>query len=445
MKQPYKLTHDELTAIMAAFESKVDPSPLWQGVCKRLGVRMDTVEDAKTGDPHDFLAEPVKSAAPVAAEPSGDVRGGWTSASNAEADMLCPGRHLAQRGIPEEARGEWAETGTRIHAALAVETTDAAASLALDERETFDACREIEKDVVGQFFDAGQPEPVRKVVKRHERLWVGDRVKHSGEADVIYRAGTKALILDYKVLSGDVAASPRNMQLRDLACLVYANVPLLDSIGTAIVQPLVTRKPEICLYTKEDLERASAELVQRIIVSNKAGSPRVAGETQCKFCKARTGCAEYNRWVGTQLPVVVEPVQQALLFQVAMAQWTPEQRALAASIIPVATKRLDEIKDFLKGLLAADAAAIPGWGLSKGRVTTPVTNPQLAFDRFAALGGKLPDFLECIDVVKGRFEERVAKVTDQKGKALKATMAGIYEGIVEEKRSAPSLERVGDK
>ena len=106
---------------------------------------------------------------------------------------------------------------------------------------------------------------------------------------------------------------------------------------------------------------------------------------------------------------------------------------------------IDQVKLQAKALLAADPSAIPGWGLSDGRVSKPVINPQVCFDRFAALGGKLPDFLECIDVVKGRLEEKVSKVTDSKGKALKTQLTALYEGITEEKRSQPSLERVGGK
>jgi len=441
-KQKYHLEPAELTAILKLFEAQQNPSSIWQSVCKRLNCRMDTIEDAKSGNPHEFLAEPNVPA------PSSDVRRGHTSASNAEADLRCPGRHLAQAGIPEPVKGEDAMTGTRIHAALAGEDTSFPASLSVSERESFDACREIEKKLVDSFFG---PAASRMVVKRHVRYWGkfeanGVQYEHSGEADVVWRAGDKALILDFKVLAGDVAENPRNMQLRDLACLVYGNVPLLESVGVAIVQPLVTHSPVVCQYSIADLKQAETEMVARVILSNTPGSPRVADEAvQCKHCKAKATCVEYSRLGASRIPVVAEPVQQALLFQVAMANWTKEQRALACSIVPIAVKRLEEIKEYLKGLLSLDPSAIPGWGLSDGRVSKPVVNPQVCFDRFAALGGKLPDFLECIDVVKGRLEEKVSKVTDSKGKALKTQLTALYEGITEEKRSQPSLERVGEK
>jgi hypothetical protein len=417
------------------FEAKQNPRELWESVCRRVGADVLTIEDAKSGDPHDFVAEPLKPAkvGELATLPQGDVRAGWTSASNALADSLCPGRHIAQRGIPEPVKGDDAMTGTRIHASLATETLPA--TLTLEERETFDACREIEKKVVSQFFgDAALK------VFRHERLWVGEAIKHSGEPDVVFRSGTKALILDYKVLNGDVAESSRNLQLRDLACLVYANVPLLDTVGTAIIQPMVTWSPEVCVYQKADLERAAGEMAQRIVASNNPQSKRVAGEKQCQWCKAKSVCAEFNRWQGALIPV-----DEPALFKVAMQQWTPAQRALAASVLPIAGKRLEEIKDFLKGLLAADASAIPGWHLADGNKREVIVDSQGVFDRFATLGGTLPQFLACIQVQKGKLEEAVNEATGAKGKALKAAMGTLLAGLTESKQNAPSLERVVGK
>lgn len=307
----------------------------------------------------------------------------------------------------------------------------------------FDSCREIEKKVVGAFFGDS---PLDYRVFRHERLWLPNSGKpgfiaHSGEPDVVFRAGTKALVADYKVLTGDVADASSNMQLRDLAVLVAGSYAPLDQVATVIIQPLVTHSPEVALYTLPDLERAFAELVARVKASNDPKSPRVAGEVQCKFCRARSTCPEFNRWQGSILPVVVEPVQQALLFTVAMTNWNPEQRALAASILPIATKRLEEIKEFLKSLLAADPGAIPGYGLKDGATRTTIVDAQACFDRFATLGGKLPDFLKTITVQKGKLEEAVNEVCDIKGKALKSKMAELLEGITETKQNEPSLAR----
>ncbi len=444
VKQKYQLTGSELAALHSV-GALAGAETIWRDVCKRVGCVYETLEDAKTGDARDFLAEP------IAAVVNEDVRKGCTSASNALADTLCAGRHLAQAGIPEPPSSEDASTGQRIHAALAESgNRQLMESLSVSERDMFDSCRDIEKKLVLQFFgDANQ----EYRVFRHERLWLPNSgqpgfIAHSGEPDVVFRAGTKALVIDYKVLTGDVADAPSNMQLRDLAVLVAGTYAPLDQVATAIVQPLVTHSPEMCLYTLDDLSRAFTELVARVRASNDPKSPRVAGAKQCQFCKAKVGCAEYNRWAGSMLPVAdVDGRQLAAegLFSVAMANWSPEQRALAASILPIAGKRLEEIKEYLKSLLAVDPSAIPGWGLKEGNNQTSIANPQQCFDRFAALGGSLPDFLGCIKVQKGKLEEAVAGATQTKGKSLKVVMTTLLDGITETKQNEPSLAKVGDK
>jgi hypothetical protein len=353
--------------------------------------------------------------------------------------------------LPDEPKGEWAATGTRIHEALATEKSPV--TLTLEERETFDACREVEAKVVSQFFGNGKVDyyPTNCSVKRHERYWMKFTdpktmkvMEHSGEADVVFRSGTKALILDYKVLNGDVAESPKNMQLRDLACLVYGNVPLLDSIGVAIVQPLVTRSPEICGYSPADLNRANVDMCERVIASNTPGAVLTPGEVQCKYCKARKVCAPHAQWVGSLIPAISD---QPGILSTPMALWTPEQRAKAADLVGPVERKLGEIWDFLKAGQTADPNFIPGWKMQPGNIQQVVKDDaiQTLFDRFTAVGGTLPNFFKCLKVVKGKFNEQTADATSAKGKALKAAVETLLDGLTEEKQNSPSLVKEDGK
>jgi hypothetical protein len=372
-----------------------------------------------------------------------DIRRGATSASNAEADSKCPGRHLAQKGIPDKA-GEYAETGNRIDAAL---TKSDPAGLKLEEAETYDACREIEAKLLAQYF--GEDSSKAKVWRK-ERYWTrykynasGVVLEHSGEADVFYRYKSKALVLDYKSLFGDVPESPANMQLRDLATLIWGHFITLDQLAVAIIQPRVTHSPVPCLYDKASIERSAVEMFARVVASNDPKSLRVAGEVQCKWCKAKSGCPEYQKANGAVIPVVIDPPgRQDELWKVAMANWTPEQRSIAASILSPAAARLDEIKQYLKDGLAKDPAFIPGWGLSPGAKKETIIDPQACFDRFAAIGGTLDKFMATVSVGKSRLREAVHEVTAARGKALDGAMKTLTEGITESKQNSPSLEKV---
>jgi hypothetical protein len=364
-----------------------------------------------------------------------DVRRNSTSASSALADELCPGRFQAQRGIPEPEESDDAKTGRRIHAAIAKGSPD---GLSLEEVETFDACCEIEHQKAIEFFG---DDFAKAKVFREQRYWVkyqngNGEIEHSGQPDTVYRFGSKALICDFKVLRGNHPESSRNLQLRDYAVLVTGHFVNIQEVGTVVIQPLITHKPSICVYDKLDIEKAVANMFGRIVGSNDPKSPRVPGKSQCEFCKAKSVCVEYQGWAGTMLPANQE------LFKVAMANWTPEQRALAAEIISPAGKRLEEIKAFLKDGIKRDPNFIPGWTLSKGRVIESITNPQVCFTRYVALGGDMDSFMRTLTVGKTKLKEALNALTGAKGKALDGALKTLTDGISASYTSEGSLTKI---
>lgn len=374
-----------------------------------------------------------------------DERRGQTSASNAHADSLCPGRHGAQRGLPEETT-EYAESGQVIHEALAKKDGETTAhKLSLADREVFDACRSLEKKLCIDYFGEQPPAPMR--VSRETRLWVkfakmdGHALRdyeHSGQPDVVFRSGTKALICEYKCGHVEVGESPMNLQLRDQAVLVSGNLTLLDEIATAVIQPAVTMDPQITVYDKDAIERARIEMYERVIASNQPNAPRIPGEVQCQFCKARNGhCAQYQAWAGRLMPV-----QMLTVMEVPMASWTAEQRSLVTSGIAPALKFIEELKAFMKNGIKADPSFCPGWELRPGNRVETITDPQKCLDRFATLGGKLEDFMPAVKVGKGALKEAIHKVSGKKGKALEEALKSITDGIVVVTQNEPSLKPV---
>jgi hypothetical protein len=371
-----------------------------------------------------------------------DERKGGTSASNAHADSLCPGRFLAQRGIEPEPESDDAGTGRRIHAALCVTGDKDFQTLNPEEHKTASECREVEQAISLQFFgdqkDATTGKLLPMKVWREFRFfmpWDGAPVKvapHSGKPDVIKRVAKRALVIEYKALWGDVPVSSRNLQLRDQVVLVAANIPLLDEIGAVVIQPNITRKPEICLYTKDDLMKAAVDIYERVKASNNPESPRVPGEVQCKFCLAKTRCAEYSKWATALVPFNFTDLP--------MAQWGPEKKAQAADLLPVAQKYLDELKDFLKKSLEFDPLSVPGWQLEAGATKTAITDPQACFDRLQPLGVTLADFMACISVKKMRLKEAYKKATN--GAGTEKQFNKLLDGIVATKQDAPSLAKV---
>jgi hypothetical protein len=373
-----------------------------------------------------------------------DERRGYTSASNALADSLCKRRFLLQQGQPDESSKD-AESGSRIHAALAKFVTGDGhgnraelAALSLDEREVYDRCLAIEGKIVPQFF-AGKLDGLR--VFREQRLWAkiahnGSHISHSGKPDVVYRAGLKAIVIEYKTARGEVSESPRNLQLRDQAVLVRGTYVPTNEIGTVVIQPLVTMTPTIAVYNQTDLELAAKQMFDRVIGCHDPNAKAVPGDAQCQYCRAKRICPEYAKWAGQMTP----PAMLTVL-EVPMQSWTPAQCATAAAALAPAEKFLDQLKAFLKQKLEADPASVPGWFLQPGSVRERITDPQKVFERFSQLGGKVEQFMACVTVGKGDLKKALNEVSGAKGKALEQAMGTVLAGCVEEKQAAPMLKR----
>jgi hypothetical protein len=362
-----------------------------------------------------------------------DVRRGATSASNALADSLCQARHQRQKGIPH-VDSEYSEHGQQIHAALA--STLDLHSLTLEQRETFDRHREIEKKLILQMFpDESGARPIK--VFREERFWclVDGKWEHSGQADLVVRRGNQALIMDYKSLPGDVPEASNNRQLRELAVLVKGTL-LVDEVATVINQPLVTMSPEVCVYTAEDLKSAEEEMWVKVRNSNAAAPAANAGEVQCKFCRAKRVCPEYNRFAGSMVPGFMSIVD------VPVESWTPKQRAIFCDQYAVAENWLQEVKTAMKEGLQGDPGFVEGWTLRPGNRIETITDPQVCFQRFATLGGKVEQFMGAVKVQKTALREAINALTGAKGKALDQAMQAVTEGIVAVNQNAPSLVRV---
>jgi hypothetical protein len=372
-----------------------------------------------------------------------DERRGCTSASNAEADALCPGRHLAQRGIPDS-KGEYAEHGLTVHEALASRDTT---GLDLEQLETYDRCLAIEGKKLAEFFGADVARAKRYSEDPRDpqksRLWVkfhtagGATLEHSCRPDCFWRVGDRVLLLEFKSLYGDVAMSNRNLQLRDQEIMVRGHYLIVGDIGVVVAQPLVTMNPPICVYSPEDSERARIEMFARVEMSNDPRAVRVPGDVQCKFCKAKTRCGEYQKFAGAMAPGMLS------LLDVPVTAWTPEQRAIFMDRRKVASEWLDACECECRRLFKDDPAAVPGWVIGLSAKVETIANVQACWERFAALGGSLDAFMGAVKVGKMKLKEAINKSTGRKGRELESTLAALCEGICEVSDRSGSWKRLG--
>jgi len=380
--------------------------------------------------------------------PPPNPRGQWTSASSAAYDLACPGRHLAQKGIPEPPSDNDQDFGRRVHRALANSgDVKLLSSFTIKERELFDSCRAIEKKVVLDYF--GVDHPAMRVY-REERKWVkfrgpdGRIYEHSGQADAVFIAGAKGLIIDYKSLAGEVADASSNQQIRDQTALWRGDIMrqggILVECGGAIVQPYVTHSPVVVNYKEPDMDRSAKEMMERVVRSNDPKSPRIAGELQCKFCRAHSICMEYQTWASATLPTFRG------LAEFHVEQWKPEQRTIFMDRYAIAKQWIEDTKAAMEAGASQDPNFVPGYALVDGQVKTPITDLKTLLDRIVAQGGTATDLLvEAGDVTKKDLEAYFKRLIRNKIKgsiAQNKAYEELLQGITTEKRNKPSLKKI---
>tara|TARA_R100000963_G_C4641841_1_gene105458 strand:+ start:1343 stop:1924 length:582 start_codon:yes stop_codon:yes gene_type:complete len=186
---------------------------------------------------------------------------------------LCPASHQAQRGRSDSV-SKAAHRGTMIHLLLELNKNDFECAVELAAKRD---------ELIEQIFPNG-----RKMTMKEQRLWLGSNL--SGQADHIVTSGDTGLIMDYKTGVFPVTPAGENLQLMALAVLLKANKPKLKTIYAAILQPAY--EPELVNYDEESLAECKEYLEGLLEKANAEDAPRIGGDKQCHFCKAKGECDE---------------------------------------------------------------------------------------------------------------------------------------------------------
>jgi len=241
------------------------------------------------------------------------------SASNFEADALCPGRPVMQRGLPDKS-SEYADEGTAAHLVLkwAVEN-DRPASAYLGRRipvgeRTFEVTQEMADAVqtaighIKELVGDGMLLSDQKV--NYSAYLDVEEAEAWGTLDIAGIRGSTLVVLDYKYGRGvEVRAGSAdgpNMQLALYALGLLAAIGdalgPFDDVLLAISQPRINDEPSTYRLTVQELwvwaetvaipavrRRRQAEQFDRTLPSWPSTflSPN---DKSCKFCRAKATC-----------------------------------------------------------------------------------------------------------------------------------------------------------
>lgn len=360
-----------------------------------------------------------------------DEREGRPSASGMERLALCPGSWNASKGI-EETSSEHAVRGNRIHSLIAGEDVENPTE---EERDVAEQCERLSQMIVTQHM--AKPMEDCTEVWREGRLWAreNDGVVWSGKPDLVVVYGNRAVIIDFKTGRAEVEHATNNKQLRALAVLVDGACASrkLEHVLVAIVQPLAPQSMSLCDYTKADIELARVEIENVMESAMKPDAKRVAGESQCRYCPAKSRCPEASE-VLTEV-ANVQPIVTML---------SSSELGDLLSKCKQAEDVVDALREEAKRRLE-EGVAVEGWELKAGATRETITHPEAVFFRFSEKGGNIEQFMSTISVNKAKLSDAYKGVTGTKGKELEVLLDILLAGCTESKTNAPSLVKTKPK
>jgi hypothetical protein len=270
------------------------------------------------------------------------------------------------------------------------------------------------------------------------RFWCHDpddlRPLFSGQCDLVAGNGMRILVVDYKTGWGDLTPAARNWQLRALVALVGCEHGLDPPpvVTAALIAPRLNPKVDLVEYSPDDVRQAVRDcqaLAKRIV---EPGQFRVASEESCRYCPCQAHCPEAQRFV------------EALALTTTHHRDLVSGDQLAAFLgkCGIAVQIIESFKAEAKRRLAQDPASVPGWELKPGAIRQKITDVKGVWFRASELGVSAQDFTSWCGLTKTALEEGLRESVGLKGKELKTAIQSLIQGCVEEKQSAPTLEKI---
>jgi len=344
------------------------------------------------------------------------------SASGLEYLALCPGKLHAEAGLPEIENKD-AKDGTAVHDALA--GIKLPSDLTSDQQTAYEDLRNKCGELVEELgYDHNR-------VIYEERLWFKEQF--SGQCDRIYlRAdGLSALVVDFKSgwASDDVTPANANAQLACLCVLAFQNFDAVEECYAAIIPRI--GKPTLVRYSREDSQAALQRIHEIIADAEKDNAPRVPGEKQCRYCRARFQCPERLATTHT-----LEPVARMQLPAI-----PSEALALYLDKLPTIKKVVADLEAEAKARLSR-GESVPGYRLHQGNARERIVAlPTICARAQENHSVTVEEFTAACSLTKKAAKELLAR-KGLKGKALDNALAEMIDGCTElGEPPEPSLEK----
>ena len=367
------------------------------------------------------------------------ARRGMPSASGIERLILCPGSWQLEQTIEiEESPSRSALDGTMLHEILAGFRSEEG----LSDRHLFVVrrCHQIVAELEHTLDFPRDAEHRRAIVE--ERFWYYDehqRELYSGQMDYAVVIGNRGLIIDYKTGSGPVTPTAENYQMRASAVLLAHNFEL-DEVYVAIVQPLADNDTSVVRYGREDLRRAEVDVLVGLRLATGVNPPRLPGDRQCRYCRAKGLCPEVRTQVLDLLPPSSDPLTQARRGVPPLPTLEGSELAELLPKLDLADRVIREIRRQAKELLDRRPDAIEGYRLREGAERRAIRDVEEAYRRLSTI--LTPEqFAACCNVQIGRLEDVVREVTGETAARAREIVDEVLGETIDRRPTDRALER----
>jgi Protein of unknown function (DUF2800) len=333
-----------------------------------------------------------------------------TTASNLFRRALCPGSARMEAGLPDEDTAQSRE-GTLLHDYAAHPEYDRA-MLKPNQRDLLSTSDELTNQVIDRV------ELANDLVGKTQ----GDLYEHSfkgevpGTPDIVRSYPSDLMIIDRKFGYNVVEHADLNLQLRAYAVLTWFHG--INNSFVAIVQPRAPFEERITIakYTPEDIEDSREQIKSIVRASEKEDAPLIAGEEQCRYCKAKLICSAFRE--AMMVPAVFEPsalaadlsktAKEAYLER-RLAECTDEQLEKTITAIRLADFAHDIVYDEARKRIKN--GKFENYTLGKATSVREVTNVRRALALLSLAGMNRDDVYDCVTKFSLKeLEDKVRKL-----------------------------------
>jgi len=247
-----------------------------------------------------------------------------------------------------------------------------------------------------------------------------------------YPARSLSIIIDWKFGWLPVPRAEFNLQLRSYAVLAQD-----ERVYVAIGQPRASynERMTLAVYNATDLVASRAQLLKIDKDTKDPNAPLLAGEAQCRYCKAKMICPAFKA-AYTQGLVPLGTFDQADskakrlgIVEARLSSVTDDQ----IGAMMEATKLVEFIYEPLmdEARRRISAGQMDGYKLGKAFERRKITNSQQAVSRLLLAGMSREDIMSCASLSLSKLEDKALSYCNKDRKTALEYVAGHLSSVLE--------------